>query len=248
MTAPTSLDFDPTVIDWLPPPTPIIENDAIWHTIVEDKFYYTLASDHSTFDEWQTAIFTTLYDVRGTQSWEPNEIDQINAYKFSAFVLGFQCYTPSVNDGCCMVSQDNGAICIFRNEDDEIDTYRFYAEDVDYDIIPNSQSGLAKDLKYFDPVDKFSEPQTALEYMDFFGCSGNEEANVCLAWQPNWKFSWNGYGQDDAYPRFGTKETGILAGIVDASSSSPINFKEISLQGGLTLVAAGIATTILTLF
>ena len=50
MTTTKSLDFDPTVIDWLPPPTPIIDNDAIWHTVVENKFYYTLTSDHKTFD------------------------------------------------------------------------------------------------------------------------------------------------------------------------------------------------------
>ena len=30
MSKPVPLDFDPTVIDWLPPPTPIIPDDAVW--------------------------------------------------------------------------------------------------------------------------------------------------------------------------------------------------------------------------
>ena len=124
---PVPLDFNPTVIDWLPPPTPILDSDATWHEVEEGKFYYTLFSDHWTFDEWQTAIKTTLYEV--TDNWKPNAIDEINAYKFSAFVVAFQCYFDNTNDGCCMASDQHGALCIFKNEDDKVDTYRFTAQD-----------------------------------------------------------------------------------------------------------------------
>ena len=124
---PTPLDFNPTVIDWLPPPTPRISQAMTWNTVEEGKFYYSLFSDHWTFDEWQTAIKTSLYEV--TESWEPNAIDEINAYKFSAFVVAYECYFSNTNDGCCMASEDNGALCIFRNAEDKVDTYRFTADD-----------------------------------------------------------------------------------------------------------------------
>ena len=122
---PVPLDFDPTVIDWLPPPTPELDDRADWQTVEEGKFYYTLFSDHKTWNEWQTAIKTSLYEV--TDNWQPNAIDEINAYKFSAFVMAYQCYFQNVNDGCCMASEEHGAMCIFRNDDDKIDTYRFTA-------------------------------------------------------------------------------------------------------------------------
>ena len=136
MSSPGSLDFNPTVIDWLPPPTPELDDDVVWHTVEENKFYYAITSDHSSFDQWQTAVMTTLYDV--TESWEPNAIDEINAYKFSAFVLAFQCYTEEENDGCCMASEQDGAMCIFRNDDNEVDTYRFTDSDWRESVLRNS--------------------------------------------------------------------------------------------------------------
>ena len=64
---PVPLDFDPTVIDWLPTPTPELDDRADWHAVEEGKFYYTLFSDHKTWNEWQTAIKTSLYEV--TDNW-----------------------------------------------------------------------------------------------------------------------------------------------------------------------------------
>ena len=158
---PVPLDFNPIVIDWLPPPTPILDEDATWHIVEENKFYYTLFSDHWTFDEWQTAIKTTLYEV--TDNWKPSAIDEINAYKFSAFVIAFQCYFDNINDGCCMASDQNGALCIFRNahnkvNSDKVDTYRFTAQDWEEQVEGRPMSSVARNLGDFIPVDKKSEP------------------------------------------------------------------------------------------
>ena len=65
--------------------------------------------------------------------------------------------------------------------------------------------------------------------MDFMGCSGSQQAQICMAWQPNWETSWNGYGVSDGYPRFGTKELGISAGVINAKSASVIEFREMML-------------------
>ena len=98
-------------------------------------------------------------------------------------------------------------------------------------------------------MNKITDPAypEALEYMDYMGCSGTEVAKLCMAWQPNYVLSWNGFGITDGYPRFGTGEFGITAGIIDSKSSKAVDFQPIMLQGALTLVA-GCTATILTLF
>ena len=42
MTKPVPLDFDPFVIEWLPPPTPELDLERGWNMVVPNKFYYTL--------------------------------------------------------------------------------------------------------------------------------------------------------------------------------------------------------------
>ena len=108
---------------------------------------------------------------------------------------------------------------------------------------------MVSDLRNFSPKNKQldSDVPTALAYMDYMGCSGTEVANICTAWQPNYKLSWNGLGITDGYPRFGTGEFGITAGIIEARSSRAVDFQPIMLQGALTLVA-GFTSTILTIF
>ena len=114
-------------------------------------------------------------------------------------------------------------------------------------MVGRAQSSLAANLGGFIPVDKKSEPQVALEYMDFMGCSGSKQAQICMAWQPNWVKSWNGYGISDGYPRFGSEELGVTAGAIDARSSERIQFREIMLQGAMGL-ALGCAATLVALF
>ena len=119
----SSLCFEPVIKDWLPPQTPQLSDNAEWFEVEPSKFYYTLGSDRKRFDYWQTAVLTTIYDV--TENFDASSIDIINAYKFSPFFLGIQCYTTRVNDGCCMASDSDGGLCVFRNNDNEMDTYRF---------------------------------------------------------------------------------------------------------------------------
>ena len=68
-----SLDFDPTVINWLSSPTPMFSSNQNWQTVDANEFYITIGSDHDSFDYWQTAVITTLYDV--SENFEPNAID-----------------------------------------------------------------------------------------------------------------------------------------------------------------------------
>ena len=79
------------------------------------------------------------------------------------------------------------------------------------------------------------------------GCSGSEQAQICMAWQPNWVTSWNGYGVSDGYPRFGTSELDITAGVIDSGRGAQILMKDIVLQGAITL-ALGCTATLVSLF
>ena len=128
-----------------------------------------------------------------------------------------------------MASIALGALCIFMNEDDKVDTYRFSARAWNEEVLPRSQSSLAANMSDFLPVDKTAEPAVALEYMDFMGCSGSKEAQICMAWQPNWVESWNGYGMSDGYPRFGSDELGVTAGVINARNADRIDFRGIML-------------------
>ena len=107
-----------------------------WFEIEPSKFYYTVGSDRERFDYWQTAVMTTIYDV--TENFDATSIDIINAYKFSPFFLGIQCYTNNVNDGCCMASESDGALCVFRNDDNEMDTFRFTDQEWREEVLRNS--------------------------------------------------------------------------------------------------------------
>ena len=241
----SSLCFEPVIKDWIPPQVPEIRGEATWHKVEVNKFYYILGADHRSWDYYQTAVIQTLYDE--TDTYDPSTIDLINAYKFSPFFLGVQCYTDNVNDGCCMASEYDGAMCMFRNDDDEIDTYRFTRADWEESVLNNSQSGVASDLNgTYRPVPK-QDNSIALEYMDFMGCSGSDTAFQCFAWQPDWRPSWNDFGISDGYPRFGT-EGRVTVGTISAKSAARVDMKEIQLQGAMTLAAGSIIAAVFTMW
>ena len=117
-------------------------------------------------------------------------------------------------------------MCVFRNNDDEMDTYRFTREDWEESFLDNSQSGVAADLNgTYRPVPK-EDNSIALEYMDFMGCSGSDSAFQCFAWQPDWRPSWNDFGISDGYPRFGT-EGRVTIGTISARSAAAVKMQEI---------------------
>ena len=241
----SSLCFEPVIKDWIPPQTPQLKDNSFWNKIELNKFYYILGADHRSWDYYQTAVIQTLYDE--TETFDPSTIDMINAYKFSPFFLGIQCFTDDVNDGCCMASEENGAMCIFRNEDDEIDTYRFAQDEWEDSVLRNSQSGVAADLNgTYKPVPK-DDNSVALEYMDFMGCSGSDSAFQCFVWQPDWRQSWNAYGISDGYPRFGTEEK-IQVGVIAARSSDAVRMQDLQLQGAITLAAGSIIALTFTMW
>lgn len=84
-----------------------------------------------------------------------------------------------------MASESDGALCVFRNSDNHMETYRFTENDWSRSVLRNSQSGMVSDLGNFEAIER-EDHTKALEYMDYMGCSGSNRAFVCMAWQPNW--------------------------------------------------------------
>ena len=68
----------------------------------------------------------------------------------------------------------------------------------------------------FDPTKR-----TAITYLDEFECvqnEDNENLSTCYIYQPTWDHD----GVSPRYPRFGTREWGITAGIFDVSLSGAV--------------------------
>ena len=81
--------------------------------------YYHLTADPKRWDRYKAATGLTHYYHVDIQ-------DVINARKFSSFILQLKCRTRYEWDSCCMISDEEGTVCLVRGEDlDKIDTYRF---------------------------------------------------------------------------------------------------------------------------
>ena len=92
---------------------------TIWNEIVPDKMYYYLTADEKTWDRYKAATGLPYY-------YHVNILDVVNARKYSSFILQLKCTTRYEFDSCCMISDEEGALCLVRGEDlDHLDTYRF---------------------------------------------------------------------------------------------------------------------------
>ena len=108
--------------------TPLFNLPSLWPTIypalpfyeiVEDKFYYSLTNDDETYDAWVAAAQNpTIY-------WSTGEA-VVKAEKFSSFIIIFKCTTVERYDGCCMISENDGTICLLRTATNPyLYTYRY---------------------------------------------------------------------------------------------------------------------------
>ena len=109
---------DSTPTETLPSIVPNLAGLA-YIDIVADKFTYGLTVDRYAFGYWAEK-------VGETDTYIVTDIDTFNASKFSSFLITHQCVTEAENDGCCMVSENLGGVCLIRGSSaTEMNTYRF---------------------------------------------------------------------------------------------------------------------------
>ena len=88
------------------------------YTTIETGFTYYIASDSTSWDIYSAQVAdTTTYTVVAQ--------DTINQAKFSSFLISHQITTTADKDGVCMISSEDGTVCLLQNAaDDGADTYR----------------------------------------------------------------------------------------------------------------------------
>ena len=80
--------------------------------------------------------------------------------------------------------------------------------------------------------------------MDQYNCESQADNDfLCTAYQPDWE----GDMESDGYPRFGTISFGVIAGVIDVSSTEPIAWGEIRLMGATELIAQTCIALLITL-
>ena len=104
----------------LPDITAFAIEGTVYTAIIEDKFSYALWSDYQVWNDWETA-------VADTDTYSVSQTDINNATKFSSFALGIACEALESKDGCCLVSESDGTVCILRGNCTGtcMETYRF---------------------------------------------------------------------------------------------------------------------------
>ena len=81
--------------------------------------------------------------------------------------------------------------------------------------------------------------------MDQYHCEAlRDNEFVCTAYQPDYKND----NESDGYPRFGTVDFTIQAGLIDVSLTSAVAWDQIMLKNAVTLAAVGVAATAMLAF
>ena len=101
----------------LPSYEPYVNEFTSWQ-VIEPRFKYRLAVDDLTWWNWHDS-------VNDRSNYLVDPIDLVNAEYFSPFILQTRCKTGTQYDGCCIISDNFGALCTFRGQDPKVmDTYR----------------------------------------------------------------------------------------------------------------------------
>ena len=91
----------------LPSLAPNVYPGLPFFEIVRDKFLYSFTSDEETFNAWKIAAQNpNVY-------WSSGDAI-VKADKFSEFMIIWKCTTAEQGDGCCMISEEDGALCLVR--------------------------------------------------------------------------------------------------------------------------------------
>ena len=73
--------------------------------IVADQFSYGLSIDRYAFGYWKEK-------VSETETYLVTDIDVLDAYRFSPFMISHTCNTSASIAGCCMISENLGGVCM----------------------------------------------------------------------------------------------------------------------------------------
>ena len=91
----------------LPDISAVAIEGTVYSSLIEDKFSYALWSDYQVWNDWVTA-------VNDPDTYRVSQTDIDDAAKFSSFALGIVCEAKESKDGCCLVSEFHGTLCILR--------------------------------------------------------------------------------------------------------------------------------------
>ena len=102
----------------LPDPAPSVVG-LPYTDIVADRFTYALGIDRYAFGFWAEKMqYGDIYRVQ--------DIDVINAYRYSPFLISHNCNTSANIVACCMISEDMGGVCLMvEGGGATMKTYRF---------------------------------------------------------------------------------------------------------------------------
>ena len=90
----------------LPTLVPSPTDTTIYRPLVGDTFQYALNIDQRRWDDWVYSVEenTYFYNVSAT--------DTQNARLFSEFLIYFKCNTKQDKDACCVISENDGTLCL----------------------------------------------------------------------------------------------------------------------------------------
>lgn len=176
--------------------------------------------------------------------------DEVNAEKFSAFLLSISLPTSTDDDGVCLIHDWWGAMCLLvDNTGSNVETYRFTT--VEWYDSTGGPSGVATETTYANLItaiavtDYLQDPadSNVTEWFDSLSTSGSAGAWFATGWQPTWM-----NGQSYGYPRFGLKESskGLLSWVyLDATAGAfdvTTDPTAWDVTGASTLVAGVVAS------
>ena len=150
--------------------------------IVADRFTYSLGIDRYAFGYWAEK-------VGEPDTYLVQDIDVINAYRYSPFLISHNCNTSATIAGCCMISENQGGVCLMmEGSGASIKTYRFtFAQWLGVLASFNgTQNGYISQFSGKEQITG-GTPATKLDWMDSYHCEGSNYQHVCTAYQPDWE-------------------------------------------------------------
>ena len=212
--------------DAVPAPT----GTSTYRALVQDKFYYALNSDETTWDTW-------VAKVNDENSYNVTDAHKTAKDKFSYFLLYWNCLAEAAADGCCLVEETHGALCSIiptGGDGSVIKTHRMSKAKWDTAVaaFASNQGEITAAMEADSDMQAIEVSATALNYFDVMSCSlisnATEFKYTCTVWQVNWKDG----DETDGYARFGTNES-IQAAFIDASATEALSVVDVSLLGAL---------------
>ena len=91
----------------LPSVTQTPADSIVYRDIIANQFSYAMWDNYYIWNEWVLA-------VADPDTYTVSAEDTVNAEKFSSFVFSVKCTTVDEEDGCCLISESDGTVCLLR--------------------------------------------------------------------------------------------------------------------------------------